>query len=269
MNTSENTAILILSCDKYSDAWNPFFLLMQKYWPDCKFDVFLGTNEKGFDFPGIKVLKSGKARDWSADTSAILEQIPHENVIILLEDYFIMKPVDEVWLNKCISFLSEKNASFMRIASFRKDHFPMYAYDPIIENPEFGITRNEAPYKVNLQAGIWNKKDLIDLIKKGESPWEFEVNASKRCNASEKLFLCITESSVANILIGPIPYLCTAITRGTWMREAIELCRKEKIKLDLSIRPVESRFALARRKMYHSMPFWSRKYFDFISGKIS
>ena len=62
------------------------------------------------------------------------------------------------------ALIEEKDASYMRIASFRRDYFPMYAFDVIKENPKFGINRMDTPYRVNLQAGIWNRKDFISLI---------------------------------------------------------------------------------------------------------
>ena len=34
-------AILIVSCDKYSDLWDPFFKLFFKFWPDCPFNIYL------------------------------------------------------------------------------------------------------------------------------------------------------------------------------------------------------------------------------------
>ncbi|HET6991917.1 MAG TPA: hypothetical protein VFJ43_11365, partial [Bacteroidia bacterium] len=243
MKNDSDIAVLVLSCDKYSDAWNPFFKLFRKYWPTCPFPVYLGTNESGFDFAGVNILHSGKALDWSSDTIAILGQIPQDYIILLLEDYFLEKPVDEEWLNECIRFTKEKNASFMRIASFRKDHFSMYAFDETKENAKFGISRPDAPYRINLQAGIWNRTDFLQLITKGESPWEFEVNGSVRSVSSSKPVLGITEASGSDVIAGPIPYLCTAITKGTWMREAIELCKKENIELDLKSRSVESGFA--------------------------
>lgn len=261
-------AVLILSCDKYEDAWQPFFSLFHKFWPECPYPVYLGTNTISPVLPGVKTLLSGEAENWSADTRKILGQIPEDYIILLLEDYFFLGKVDEEWLKECLDFTQKNKAAFMRIASFRKDHEPMYAFDAATYQKRFGITKLDAPFRVNLQAGIWNKTDLIDLLKDGESPWQFEVNASVRSRTSKKSFLGITESSEKDIISGPIPYLCTAITKGTWMRETINLCRKENIGLDLSKRPMESRWNYFKRRIYHGFSYPNRKYIDFISGKL-
>jgi hypothetical protein len=265
---NSDTAVLILSCDKYKDAWQPFFDLFKKFWPSCEFPVYLGTNKELFKTENVKVIHSGQAADWSTDTKNILEQIPESYIILLLEDYFLERPVDTKWLKKCLDFTQKNGAAFMRIASFRADHVPMYAYDVSTFNHQFGITRLDAPFRLNLQAGIWNKNDLLELIKEGESPWEFEIKGSVRSRTMNKPFLGITESSEKDILVGPIPYLCTAITKGTWMREVVKLCKKENVTIDLSKRPLETRMQYLKRKIYHGLSYPNRKYVDFISGKF-
>lgn len=263
-----DTAVLILSCDKYKDAWAPFFSLFRKFWPSCEYPVYLGINEASFQTENVKVIHSGKAADWSTDTRKILEQIPEPYVIVLLEDYFLERPVDLGWLQSCLDFTKKNDAAFMRIASFRKDYESMYAFDASTFNPQFGITRLNAPFRANLQAGIWSKNDLLELIKDGESPWEFETNGSIRSRAMRRPFLGITKSSNKDILSGPIPYLCTAITKGTWMREVITICKKENVPIDLSHRPMETKMQYLKRKIYHGISYPNRKYIDFISGKF-
>ena len=68
-------AILILSCDKYSDAWDPFFALFRKFWPDCPYKVYLATNELKPEVSGVHIIASGKPKNWSDDTLAVLKQI--------------------------------------------------------------------------------------------------------------------------------------------------------------------------------------------------
>lgn len=259
---------MVLSCDRYRDAWQPFFQLFKKYWKNCPYPVYLGANEIDEKIDGVKTLLSGKPLDWSTDTRKIAEQIREKYVIILLEDYFLLGDVNEKMLGDCLTVSVEKDAAFTRLASFRADHFPMYAFDAMPDYPFMGITRTNAPFRINLQAAIWNRNDFLSLLKDGESPWQFEVNGSVRSRKMDKLFLGITEASHQDILAGPIPYLCTAITKGIWMREALRLCRKENVALDLSHRPTETVFAYTWRKIYHGLSYPNRKYVDFLARKI-
>ena len=56
--------ILVLSCDMYSDVWDPFFQNFALKWPDCPFRVNLVTNEKQYDKYNVRSLKTGKYESW-------------------------------------------------------------------------------------------------------------------------------------------------------------------------------------------------------------
>lgn len=264
--TSEDTAVLILSCDKYADIWPPFFSFFQKYWPRCPFKIYLGSNEKRCSVPGVHSILSGKAADWSNDTLRILDQIPEKYVIIVLEDYFINKPVDQLQLDQCIIAIRKTDAAYIRLASFPVKYHRYFTY---VQHPEFpflGITSKDADYMVSLQAGIWNKKELQNLIQPGESPWDFEVNGSERARRSGKTYLGILQDPTENYVHGPIPYLCTAVTKGAWMYDAVKLMEKEKIGFDLGSRPEESRMKFFRRSVYSGSPIFLQKIFDYLSS---
>lgn len=39
-----DVAVVVASCDAYADLWEPFFRLFRRYWPDCPYPVYLGSN---------------------------------------------------------------------------------------------------------------------------------------------------------------------------------------------------------------------------------
>lgn len=49
-------AVLIVSCDKYSDLWDPFLRAFDRYWPDCPFTVSLLSSHIHLERRGIKKL---------------------------------------------------------------------------------------------------------------------------------------------------------------------------------------------------------------------
>ena len=51
----QNTALLVSSCDKYSDCWDPFFKLLSIYWKDLEYPVYLITEEKEYECPYMPV----------------------------------------------------------------------------------------------------------------------------------------------------------------------------------------------------------------------
>lgn len=46
--------MMVSSTDSYEDCWNPYFLLMQKFWPDCPYPVVLNTEEKSYAYPTLR-----------------------------------------------------------------------------------------------------------------------------------------------------------------------------------------------------------------------
>ena len=226
-NPTHKAAILVTSCDKYQDLWEPFFTLFFRYWPDCPYPVYLGTNHLMHDNPRVKTIAVGDDTDWSSGFRGMLEEIPHPYVIVLIEDYLLTKYVDTVRIDRLITYMEEKGAGCLRL-------FPGSGHDlPYLDNPEVGEISKGADYRLSLQAAIWNKQTLLELLREGESAWELELNGTKRTNNLDVPFLCVTGDS-------PIPYFCTGVVKGKWVREAVELCEKEGIKVDLTVRSVQT-----------------------------
>ena len=42
-------SILVCSCDKYEDLWNPMFGMFFKFWEDCPLNIYLMTNNKKYN----------------------------------------------------------------------------------------------------------------------------------------------------------------------------------------------------------------------------
>ena len=268
ITVNKKTAILILSCDKYADAWLPFCLFLEKYWSDCPFPIYLGTNEKEFKFKNVKQIFSHKNTNWSEELQIILKQIPEENIILILEDYFIYKPVNNETIFKLIDIMESQKAGYLKLAAFPKKYEKLWPYKPFLVNPGVGLLEKGGKYRVCLQPAIWNKNILLKLLNPNESPWQFEIEASKRSNLLNNPFLCILPNPLENNVHGPIHYYCTALTAGKWMRGAVKLCKKENISLDLTQRSVETIYEEWKRKIYIALPINFRKLVDYTGNKI-
>jgi len=264
----DDTAVLVLSCDKYSDIWLPFYAFFFKYWPDCPFKIYHASNHLSFQHPRITNIHSGLDADWSVETKAILEQIKEKYIIVILEDYFIYKPVDMFALLNSVETMKKHDALFLRLACFPSQYNSWWRYDKLNDAPLIGKIRNGEEYRINLQLGVWNRALLSDLITKGESPWQFEINGSTRSNEIPNPCLSLVEDSKINYVHGPITYLCTALSKGIWMLDAIELCKKESIPINVGNRGVETKFEYWFRRLYIRTPLSKRKYLDFIKSKF-
>jgi hypothetical protein len=227
MMEMNKTAVLISSCDSYQDLWEPFFTLFFRYWPDCPYPVFLSTNHLTYDHPRVKTIKIGDDTDWSSGFRCTLEQILHPYVIVMMEDFLPIKSVDTAKIERLINYLERKKAGCLRL-------FQCPGPDiDCLDNPDVGEISKGSDYRLSLQAAIWNKQVLLDLLCEGESAWELEINGTNRTNDLNVPFLCVTGDS-------PIPYFCTGVVKGKWIKEAVKLCETEGIEVDLTVRSMQT-----------------------------
>src|SRR5438046_834256 len=87
-------AVLIASCDKYSDVWPPFFSLFRKFWADCPFNVYLLNNTVSADFTNVSNLLIGEDQSWSDSLRRALLRLNEDYVLIFLDDLFLIDFVD-------------------------------------------------------------------------------------------------------------------------------------------------------------------------------
>ena len=148
MENKNNLAILVLSCDKYSDLWVPFFECFFRFWSDCEYPVYLGANKQNFGDKRVRTILSGEDQDWSSSVRKIIEQIDAEYVFIILEDLFLVKNVDSVKFQECFRVLLENDFYHCHIDQRPKP-------DSVIEQG-IGVYAKGMPYRVNV-LGLWKK----------------------------------------------------------------------------------------------------------------
>lgn len=213
-------AILVLSCDKYAHLWPAFFKCFRKYFPDCRWPVYLGSNSIALNDPDVKSILTGDDPDWSTSLLRILEQIPERRVFIILEDLLLASPMQTSYFNEASLFLKENSGKFI------KYYLPGPPDEPI-EGKPFGIYARGRPYRMSV-VGFWDKNYLKSLLIPGESPWNFEILGSYRTSYTDGFYMMKnTLCEFANL-----------IEKGSWYPEALKWAEKEGLDLGTSHRPV-------------------------------
>ena len=177
--------LIVSSCDKCSDLWEPFFTLLRNYWHGFDRKVYLCTDTQKFSMAGIDIsclLRMPKGSTWSENLMTLLEQIDEDFVLLMLEDFWLKSVVDVDQLQRCEQVVSQ-NADIGFICL-------VHQIEPSKENPaskdylgliEYG--RN-TPYRVTTQAGLWRRDYLLSLLRRHESAWWFEMFGSIRSRQS-------------------------------------------------------------------------------------
>lgn len=225
--------ILISSFDGYSDCWGPVCHGFTKYWPDCPYPVSLMTNSKDYHHPGIDVLKVGGGRDWSGRMITALERINTPFIMYFQEDYWLDERVDTSKVASYLSLMQKHGLNYIRLLSkpLPDTDFP--------HDPRLGVLATEASYRTSVQITLWRKQVFQDLLRPGESVWEFEVNGTARSQKYGDTFLSIKRHGDDDYYHG-LRYVCTAVNYGKWARMAKSYAEREGLQVDFSNLPMET-----------------------------
>ncbi len=266
MTKNNSLALLVLSCDAYKDLWQPFQILFHKYWKDCGINVYFCSDTLRINDPSFIDIPVGKDVQWSERLLHAVSQVKEEYVLLLLDDYYITKPVKEAELLHCVEVMKATGAGYCRV-------YPSPA--PTIDLPGFpgfGIVEKGAAYRTSTQATIWKTSTLKNFIIPTESVWDFELIGSKRSNKLEEPFISLKLINNNRILEEehyPLHYLCTAVYKRKWMREAVTLAEKEGFQLKTDYIRIENNMDYFKRKYYNSLPKIAQHAFDFLNVRIN
>ncbi len=228
-------AVLVLSCDKYSDMWGPFLRQFRRFFPVGDYPIYFGSNKISCSEPAVIPVLSGEDPDWSTSLKNILGQIKERKLFIILEDLFLAAPADEEGFRAALSCLFEKDARHINYWGNPPPDLPT-------ENPRIGIHLPGAPYRVTAN-GFWDREYLINLLVEGETPWNFEIFGSYRTAYSDGFYgltrsLCVYHNMVE---------------KGCWIPKSIKWARENGIALELNKRPLLSGWNqfVSRAKMHY------------------
>lgn len=254
---NQRAAVVIMTCDAFSDAWTPFFGMFFKYWPDCPYKIYLCGESLVFDHPRVQNISLGKGIEWSARLLKALDSIPQEYLLFMLEDYVLLKPVNTMEVERHLDIMLELDAAYLRLipAPPPDESIPDY--------PGIGLILPDSAYRNSTQAAFWKKQKLHDLLDPTETIWDFELVGVKRTTHMPDRFLSVepdARNSPAEVGDYPLVYFCTAISRGKWLREAVSLIKRSGFDVDLFVRPQESILETAIRKL--------RKRYSLITSKL-
>jgi len=215
----KNYSLLVSTCDSYSDLWNPFFTLLNKFWPTIDCPIYLMTESVEYSFKGLDIRCplsiQNSSTTWSERLIRTLETINTEYLILILDDFWFKEPVNTSLIERFVEYISkDQDIGFicLRKQPISTSEKPSDRYPELIQ---YG-SRN--PYRINAQAGLWNKYYLIKILRKHETPWEFEWYGSKRSRFfRNKLYVIKPDSqSIFNYDSGGVVF------RGRYIRSYID-----------------------------------------------
>ena len=236
------TCILVPSWDGYQDLWRPFFHCFFKYWPDCPFPVFLGANQAVYDDSRVKMLVVKPKTDYSSSLIEFLNQLPYTWIIVWVEDLLLQSKVDTNAINRILHWSYAHNVAHVRLLGGRQSLVALAAsHFPQADMPDVGMIPKGARYRVGLTVGLWKKNVLINLLRPGESAWDFEHNGSLRSSVIKDPFFCVIGQGHS----APLVNVVNAVRKGLWTQEGIGFLQQEGLSVVIETRRKESQFTSA------------------------
>lgn len=222
-NNKDKIAILVVSCDRYADLWQPFFYLFFRFWPDCPYKIYLLSNKTIVKFSNVINIAIGEDRSWSDNLLLALKQIPEEYVLLHIEDLFLIDFVDSKKVEQFFNFAIKNNVNYLRMHASPQPDQP---YNELV-----GVVSRGTIYRTSTVMSLWKKSFLCKLLKSGETAWDFEIYGTIRSDAYGGFY-----SSYKSLF--PI---INGVIKGKWRRSVVKKITKLGIRLNLVKRPVFSR----------------------------
>ncbi len=220
MNTInwDDISILIIGYDGYKDVWDHDVELLNKYWKQRP-KTYLADSILRPEYEGVEIINAGEGSEWSRKVQVALETIESQYVILLLEDFFVTDYVDNSEFRAIVDMIEKDEIKFyqllVQLINPRWEKGKFYK-----GNRDIKIIPTNKKYGLNLQAAIWKKDFLKEVVGTGNyNAWEFEVNQLGREDYNENKIEYLID--LRNVL-----KITHAIVQSQYLRGAKRKLRK-------------------------------------------
>ena len=213
--------VLVLSCDKNDDLFEPFHHCIEKYWENHPEIIYATETIKNPYYKTINV--DYPLEQWTKRIRETLKQIDDNIILTIMDDEFIRKPVDTERIDYLQTQLKGNIAAFYFEKSFDKN-------DEETNIKGMKKRKHGSNYEVCINCGIWDKDKLIDVLSRDSDPWDVELNQDNRG------YDYYINSEDYIIDWGYITWQYTGVCKGKWCRNMIPFFKKEGIVVDYSKR---------------------------------
>ena len=165
--------IIVLSYHKGEDTYVPFYGLMEKYYPNHPEIIYFTDGNINPFYKTIPV--ETKIDKWTVGFREFLRQVDDKQVLLMIDDCFIRKPVDEKRIEMASTILGANMYFKGNIAMLNFEQ----SWDENDEETKFDgwkKRKHGSEFEVSLMCGLWDKEKLLKVVERDCSPWEIELN---------------------------------------------------------------------------------------------
>ncbi len=178
MNHNKKIAIIIPSCDKYSDVWSLLSQSYDKFWNDCIYKKYIITNSDisvPYNFNPINVWSDV---DWSSNLIFAIKNIDTDYILLHIDDLIFCSNVNSKYVEKYVDTAVSQNFNYLQFINY-----DWWKYEHNLLEKKV----NE-PYRTSTIFSLRKKDILLNLLRVWENPRQFEVDWTQRSKNSDKWF---------------------------------------------------------------------------------
>jgi hypothetical protein len=178
--------VVVMTSDKYIWAVRPFAHLFNQYWASDWPVTIAGYSPpdfrlpKNFSFFQIDTDNYPPER-WSDGLLRVLDNIRDSFIILMLEDYWLVRPVDLEGVTQLCKKIATPD--FDSVIRFDLTNDRAHARGDCRGAEEWGTighydiveTNHTDQYQMSFQAAIWNRLHLRTVTPAGKTPWQLEL----------------------------------------------------------------------------------------------
>jgi len=175
----EDISVIVHTCDKYKFCWDGWFYYFNKYWNyDLPWSIYFLNETVDVKYKNIIQIKTGPGA-WSDRLKIGLTEINSRYIFYLQEDIWLQKKVDHDLFSNLFKVIKNNNYNALRILNKNNPKYYKLNNTPLFNGKIFKFKKN-SPYLISHQPSIIKKDFLIKTLIPNESPWDNEINGTKR-----------------------------------------------------------------------------------------
>lgn len=235
MIKDKRLAIYVSSYDGCSDLWDTFFSMIDCFWPNCIFPIYLINNTYSYIHKNVHVINTGAEKNWFYRAISSLRIIDEEYVLFMLEDYFISKKVENDTICEIMRFIERNNVYYYQLSTGNTNSK---------EDIRTAVSAKTS-YPVSLQPAIWKREKLLSILIQinGETPWDVENYFICKYKNEDGLIPGVFHDT--RDILG----YKNGVLRGKWIRTTLNYYKKKGITINTGNREVMSNMKMMKYRI--------------------
>jgi hypothetical protein len=168
--------------DPYLWCLKPFSYLFCTYWSELQEVIVGGFTPPQFPLPKNfhfhQISKKPYPKEmWSDGLIRFLNDYPDDIFVLMLEDYLLRRTVDCAGVSTLAQYMRLGNNNDVVRFDLTADRLYGKGMHDIEPWGHYDIIAcdKDAMYEMSLQTAIWNRRNLLTLLRPGMNPWEVET----------------------------------------------------------------------------------------------